>query len=89
MFLAPALLVHTALMIVPPCGTLRLGLYAEVDGASRWVGLDDFERLFGDPQWSGHLWSALLDNPYFFAFHMLLRDPVGVALAALLSLPGL
>ena len=32
-------------------------------------------------------WNALRNNVYFFVFHMLLQNPIGIALAALLSLP--
>ena len=88
-FLAPALLVYTALMIVPLVDTLRLALYTRVDGASVFNGVDNFRTLFGDPRWSGHFWSALGNNLVFFAIHMLLQNPIGLALAALLSLPRL
>ena len=88
-FLAPALLVYTALMIVPLADTLRLALYTRTDGVSSFIGLDNFRRLFGDPNWSVHFWQALVNNLYFFLFHMVLQNPIGVILAALLSLPKL
>ncbi len=88
-FLTPALLVYTAIMIVPLVDTLRLALFRMVDGAPVFVGLDNFSILFFDPRWSAHFWSALGNNLYFFAFHMLLQNPIGVALAAMLSIPAL
>ena len=88
-FLLPALLVYTALMIGPLADTLRLALYTRTDEASHLVGLANFRTLFGDPRWSGHLWSALGNNLVFFAIHMLLQNPIGLLLAALLSLPRL
>ncbi len=88
-FLAPALMIYTALMIGPLADTLRLALYTRVDGASAFNGIDNFRTLFGDPRWSAHLWSALGNNLVFFAVHMLLQNPIGLALAALLSLPRL
>jgi raffinose/stachyose/melibiose transport system permease protein len=88
-FLAPALLVYTAIMIVPLVDTLRLSLFRSVDRVPAFVGLDNFGLLFFDPRWSEHFWQALRNNMYFFAFHMLLQNPIGIALAALLSLPGL
>ena len=88
-FLAPALLVYTALMILPLVDTLRLALFRRVEGASVFVGLDNFAILFGDARWSGHFWQALGNNCYFFVFHLLLQNPIGIALAALLSLPNL
>ena len=88
-FLAPALLIYTAIMIVPLVDTLRLALYHTVDGVPSFVGLDNFKQLFFDSRWSEHFWSALRNNFYFFAFHILLQNPIGIALAALLSLPKL
>ena len=88
-FLAPALLIYTAIMIVPLVDTLRLALFHRVDGVSSFVGLDNFKQLFFDSRWSEHFWSALRNNFYFFAFHLLLQNPIGIALAALLSLPKL
>jgi raffinose/stachyose/melibiose transport system permease protein len=88
-FLAPALLVYTVIMIVPLVDTLRLSLFRSVDRVPEFVGLDNFAVLFFDPRWSEHFWQALRNNTYFFAFHMLVQNPIGIALAALLSLPGL
>ncbi len=88
-FMAPALLVYSALMVIPLADTLRLSLFHRTDGVSAFVGLDNFALLFGDPGWSGHFWQALRNNTYFFVFHLLLQNPIGIALAALLSLPGL
>jgi raffinose/stachyose/melibiose transport system permease protein len=88
-FLAPALLVYTVIMIVPLVDTLRLSLFRSVDRVPEFVGLDNFAVLFFDPRWSEHFWQALRNNMVFFAFHMLLQNPIGIALAALLSLPGL
>ena len=89
MFLAPAVLVYTALMIVPLADTLRLALFHSVDRVQVYVGLDNFRVLFGDSNWSGHFWGALWHNLYFFAFHLVLQNGIGIALAALLSLPRL
>jgi raffinose/stachyose/melibiose transport system permease protein len=88
-FLAPAVLVYTALMIVPLFGTLRLALYNVADGATHFVGLANFRTLFGDPRWSESFWNALGNNAWFFVVHMLVQNPIGIALAALLSSPRL
>jgi raffinose/stachyose/melibiose transport system permease protein len=88
-FLTPALLVYTIVMIVPLIDTLRLALFRSVDRVPVFVGLDNFVVLFTDARWSEHFWNALRNNLYFFAFHILLQNPIGVALAALLSLPKL
>ncbi|TPL93932.1 sugar ABC transporter permease [Mesorhizobium sp. B2-3-12] len=88
-FLAPAVLVYTAIMILPLAGTLQLSLFRNVDQSQVFVGLDNFRTLFGDPNWSVNFWNALRNNVWFFIIHMLVQNPVGVLLAALLSSPKL
>ena len=89
-FLAPTVLVYTAIMIIPLFGTLNLSLFnVGEDGAQHFVGLDNFRTLLGDPRWSASFWNALGNNAWFFVIHMLVQNPVGVALAALLSSPRL
>ncbi len=84
-FLLPALIVYTAIMIVPLAETLRLSL----DRGGAFVGLDNFRVLFGDPRWSAAFWNALWNNTVFFLIHMAVQNPIGIALAALLSVPRL
>jgi raffinose/stachyose/melibiose transport system permease protein len=88
-FLAPAFLVYTAFMIVPLVGTLQLSLFANIDQQQAFVGLANFEKLFGDPRWSENFWNALWNNTWFFIIHMLVQNPIGVVLAAILSTPRL
>ena len=88
-FLAPAVLVYTAIMIFPLFNTLRLALYSEVDQVRIFVGMDNFRTLFGDPRWSESFWNALGNNLWFFVIHMLVQNPIGILLAAILSHPKL
>jgi raffinose/stachyose/melibiose transport system permease protein len=88
-FLAPAVLVYTAVMIIPLFGTLRLSLYSADNQQRVFVGLQNFATLFGDPRWSTTFWNALWNNTWFFIIHMLVQNPIGIALAALLSSPKL
>jgi raffinose/stachyose/melibiose transport system permease protein len=88
-FLAPAVLVYTAIMIVPLFGTLNLSLFRSVEREALFVGLENFRTLFGDPRWSASFWNALGNNAWFFLIHMLVQNPIGIALAALLSSPRL
>jgi len=88
-FLLPAVLVYTALMILPLFGTLKLSLYQEVDQQQVFVGLDNFRTLFGDPNWSESFWRALKNNTWFFFIHMVVQNPIGIAIAAMLSTPAL
>jgi raffinose/stachyose/melibiose transport system permease protein len=89
LFLLPAFLVYTLVMILPLFETLRLSLFNQVNGQETFVGLANFQTLFGDPRWSVDFWNALKNNVIFFVIHMLVQNPIGIALAALLSLPKL
>jgi len=83
-------MVYTALMIVPLFGTLAQSLFNEdAAGARVFVGLANFATLFGDALWSDAFWNALGNNFWFFVIHMLVQNPIGVALAAILSSPKL
>lgn len=84
-FLAPAVLVYTMIMIVPLFGTLQMSLFKQ--GA--FSGLDNFRTLFGDERWSASFWNALRNNFWFFIIHMLVQNPIGILLAAMLSNPKL
>jgi raffinose/stachyose/melibiose transport system permease protein len=88
-FLAPAVLVYTAVMIYPLFATLRLSLFTEVDQERVFVGLQNFRTLFGNAFWSEQFWNALGNNLWFFVVHMLVQNPIGIALAAILSQPKL
>jgi raffinose/stachyose/melibiose transport system permease protein len=88
-FLAPAVLVYTAVMIYPLFNTLRLALYTSVERERVFVGLANFHTLFSDIYWSKQFWNALGNNFWFFLIHMLVQNPIGVALAAILSSPRL
>ena len=68
---------------------MRLALFSEVDQTRVFVGLENFRTLFGDPRWSESFWNALGNNFWFFFIHMLVQNPIGIALAAILSHPGL
>src|SRR5262249_5606983 len=58
-------------------------------GARTFVGLANFVKLLTDADWSKPFWNAALNNLKFFAVHMAVQNPIGIALAGLLSLPGL
>ena len=88
-FLTPALLVYTAIMILPLFGTLQLSLYRVEAQQAVFVGLENFRRLFTDPNFSNNFWNALGNNFWFFIIHMVVQNPIGVLLAALLSSPRL
>lgn len=88
-FLAPAVIIYTLIMIIPLFGTLQLSLFSEVEQSKVFVGLQNFRTLLGDPRWSDSFWNALGNNTWFFVIHMLVQNPIGIVLAALLSSPTL
>jgi raffinose/stachyose/melibiose transport system permease protein len=58
-------------------------------GQPYFVGFANFITLMTDAIWSKPFWNACWNNLKFFIVHMLVQNPVGVALAGLLSLPNL
>ena len=55
----------------------------------RFVGFDNYRTILGDPDWSATFWNSFWNNMKFFAVHMLVQNPIGIALAGILSLPQL
>ena len=85
-FCAPALAIYTLFMVWPLLQSLRFAL---LDKTGEWVGLDNFDRLFFNDVWSERFWRALRQNLQFFLFHSLVQNPVGLTLAALLTVQRL
>lgn len=88
-FLAPAVLIYTAVMVVPLIETLRLAFFQSMANHSVFAGVANFKTLLLDPRWSHQFWNALGNNVCFFLIHMAVQNPIGIALAAILSLPRL
>ena len=85
-FLAPAVLIYTVFMIYPLLASLRFSLFAPTEeGGLSFVGLGNYVTLITSPQWAPRLWNALTNNLVFFVIHMIVQNPVGLLLAALLS----
>ncbi len=85
-FLAPAVIIYTVFMILPLVDSLRLSFYAPTEeGVEVFVGLQNYETLLTHERWSPRLQGAFLNNVFFFIVHMLVQNPIGLLLAALLS----
>lgn len=85
-FLAPAFTLYTLFMIYPLVDSLRLGLYApDETGQEIFVGLQNYQQLLTNDLYAPRLWGALGNNFLFFLVHMLVQNPLGLLLAALLS----
>lgn len=89
-FLGPAVVVYTVFSIYPLFATIFNSLYLrQPGGAYLFNGLGNFQTLLTDTTWSVPFWNAFRNNCYFFLIHMLVQNPIGLALAAMLSLPRL
>ena len=81
-FLAPATVIYSVFMVYPLLDSLRRSFY---DDDGNFAGLDNYDTLFGNPTFSDRFWDALGHNFQFFAFHMVLQNPIGLLLAVLLT----
>lgn len=92
-FIMPALLIYTIFMVYPLFDSMRLALYQQQsDGTQVFVGLENIGRLFNDTratEYDDRFRNALFNNIHFFAIFMFLQNPIGLFLAALLSIRGL
>tara|TARA_R110001583_G_scaffold178786_2_gene334900 strand:- start:123179 stop:124099 length:921 start_codon:yes stop_codon:yes gene_type:complete len=89
-FLAPATLLYTLFMIYPLIDSIRLSFYSALSGGDlAFVGFDNYRTILSDPDWAATFWNSFWNNMKFFAVHMLVQNPIGIALAAVLSLPRL
>ena len=87
-FLAPATIVYTAFVIYPLVGSLRLSLFEFGFGSQaheQFVGLDNFQRLFFDPNWGPAFWRAVSNTLVLFAVNMVVQNPLALLLALLLT----
>jgi len=88
-FLAPATLIYTVFAVYPIIESLRLSLFQAGEGRGVFVGLANYARLIGEPYWAEQFWNAFKNNVLLFLMHMLIQNPIALALAALLSVPSL
>jgi raffinose/stachyose/melibiose transport system permease protein len=84
-FLAPALLVYTMFAIYPIVDSLRLSFYTVEQGQLVFVGLANFVYLLTDAFAAPRFWNAFVNNVQFFGIHLLVQNPIGLMLAALLT----
>ncbi len=90
LFLGPAVAIYTLFSIYPLLATISLSTYTTDNaGAYSFVGLANFVTLLTDSVWSKPFWNAAWNNLIFFCVHMAVQNPIGIALAGLLSLSRL
>jgi raffinose/stachyose/melibiose transport system permease protein len=89
-FLGPAVLIYSLFSVYPLIDTIIHSFYTKQDdGSQTWNGINNFTTLLTDPTWSQPFWNAFWNNVKFFLIHMFIQNPIGLLLAALLSLPVL
>jgi len=89
-FLGPAVVIYAAFSVYPLIATMALASFTtDQAGAYHFAGIDNFILLLTDKDWRGPFWNALGNNALFFIIHMLVQNPIGIAIAGLLSLPAL
>ena len=90
LFLGPAVAIYTLFSIYPLLATISLSTYSTgPTGDHIFVGLANFITLLTDSVWSKPFWNAFFNNFLLFCVHMVVQNPIGIALAGLLSLPAL
>lgn len=89
-FLGPAVIIYSMFSIYPLIDTIINSFYAkQPDGSYLYNGIGNFHTLLFDETWSKPFWNAFRNNCLFFLIHMCVQNPIGLLLAALLSLPRL
>ena len=89
-FLGPAVLVYSIFSVYPLIATMSLSTFtSDSSGALHFAGLDNYRLLLMDKDWRDPFWNAFLNNIWFFIIHMAVQNPIGIAIAGLLSLPHL
>ncbi len=85
-FLGPAVILYTAFMVIPLIDSLRLSFFdINAQNQSFFVGMQNYIKLFTNSNFAPFFWNALRNNFIFFAVHMLVQNPIGLLLAALLA----
>lgn len=89
-FVLPALIIYTLFMVYPLADSVRLSFFTQdAGGKESFVGLQNYVTLLTNDLWAPRFWSALGHNIIFFLIHLLVQNPIGLLLAALLTQPTL
>lgn len=84
-FLGPALVIYVVFAVVPIFDSVRLSLFTSTADGLEFVGLDNFAHLLTDDFAAPRFWNAFRNNIYFFLIHLLVQNPIGLLIAALLT----
>jgi raffinose/stachyose/melibiose transport system permease protein len=88
-FLAPAVVIYTIFMILPLLDSIRLSFFTITpDNKEVFSGIQNYINLFTNSNYAPRFAGALKNNLGFFAINMLVQNPIGLLLAALLATGG-
>lgn len=89
-YILPGLIVYLVFMALPLFESLRLSFFTGSGfQLNTFVGLENYSRLFFDPEVSSVFWKAFGNTWIFFAIHMLVQNTLGLGFALMLSQKGL
>lgn len=89
-FILPGLLIYTVFSAWPLLDTMFLSFFKQTDsGETFFSGFANYQELLTDPDLSAGFWNATWNNVKFFLIHVFIQNPIGLMLAALLSLKDL
>lgn len=89
-FLGPAVFIYSIFSVYPLIATMSLSTFSsDSAGSLHFAGLENYRLLLLDKDWREPFWNAFLNNILFFIIHMAVQNPIGIAIAGLLSLPHL
>lgn len=85
-FIFPAFIVYTVFMLLPILNSMRYSLFTgeglELD---KFVGLDNYIRLFTEERYYTKFWNALGNNVTFFLIVTLIQNVLGFFMAVLVT----
>ena len=86
LYILPGLIVYLVFMALPLLNSLRLSFFTgsgfQLD---TFIGIDNYRRLFFDPEVSGKFWNAFKNTWIFFGITMLVQNLLGLTFANLLA----
>lgn len=89
-FIFPGLFIYTLFSVWPLFNTLILSFFEQANNGDRtFTGINNYIFVLTDPNISEGFWNALWNNFKFFLVHVLVQNPIGLLLAALLSLKSM
>jgi raffinose/stachyose/melibiose transport system permease protein len=90
LYVLPALAVYVAFMAFPVLNSMRLSFFSGSGySLTNFVGLDNYARLFAEPETSTRFRTAFANTWIFFGITMLVQNTLGLSFAVILSGKGL